>query len=83
MTDSVGDDDVEAFEAVNGFLDESLAVFEQADIALDYNRVDLMLARDFLGDLLCAIFAFVIVDGDVAAFCCELLAYQGAKASLR
>ena len=80
-TNSIGDDDVEAFEAVDGFLDDSLAVFESADIALDYNGVDIVLEEDFLGDLLRPVFAFVVVDGDAATFCGEFLTYQGAKPS--
>ena len=64
-------------------MDDSLAVFQQADIALERDGVDAVLTGDLVGDLLSSVSAGIVIDRDVGAFCGELLTDQSAEASLQ
>ncbi len=68
------DYDIQPSKLFNGSLDHLLALLGHADIALDQDGVNAVLFGYLLGDLLGTVFAFVVVDRDVAGFCGELLA---------
>lgn len=80
-THCIGDNDIKAFKAINGFFDKSLAVGQETNITLDSQGSDPVFFGDFRYKLLGSVFAFVVVDGDIASFGSELLTYESTKSS--
>ena len=75
------DDNIKSFEFRCGFLNHPLIFRDDADIALDDDSVNTMVLCNFVSHALGAVFALVIIDGDVAAFGSEFLAYEGTQSS--
>ena len=81
-THCIGDNDIQTFKAINGFLDKSFAVGQETNITLDSQGPDAVFFGDFRYKLLGSVFTFVVVDGDIASLSSELLAYESTKPSL-
>jgi hypothetical protein len=80
-TYSISNDDVEATKMLDRLLNHVLAVLQHTTVPLYHDRLHAIFFLDFLGELLGWLGSREVVNGDVTAFRCKLLADQCSKAT--